>query len=148
MFKSLDSIASVVGNFMYLTISKFKQVLRSRIQHCSMTIIMINLMRKKDQTIFPPSLGLVYINLNEIKTRWLHHDIKVYMHTHGTKARQNHCVITETGNLYFSTILSLKGQPLVRLQSLRKKWTMHFGTSDRALYKPLHVKCQTWLMLK
>ena len=30
MFKSLDSIASVVGLFMYLTISKFKQVLRSR----------------------------------------------------------------------------------------------------------------------
>ena len=30
MFKSLDSIASVVGMFMYLTISKFKQVLRSR----------------------------------------------------------------------------------------------------------------------
>ena len=30
MFKSLDSIASVVGNFMYLTISKFKQVLRSQ----------------------------------------------------------------------------------------------------------------------
>ena len=26
MFKSLDSIASVVGFFMYLTISKFKQV--------------------------------------------------------------------------------------------------------------------------
>ena len=30
MFKSLDSIASVVTIFMYLTISKFKQVLRSR----------------------------------------------------------------------------------------------------------------------
>ena len=30
MLKSLDSIASVVGIFMYLTISKFKQVLRSR----------------------------------------------------------------------------------------------------------------------
>ena len=30
MFKSLDSIASVVGFFMHLTISKFKQVLRSR----------------------------------------------------------------------------------------------------------------------
>ena len=30
MVKSLDSIASVVGIFMYLTISKFKQVLRSR----------------------------------------------------------------------------------------------------------------------
>ena len=30
MFKSLDSIASVVGIFMYLTISKFNQVLRSR----------------------------------------------------------------------------------------------------------------------
>ena len=30
MFKSLDSIASLVGIFMYLTISKFKQVLRSR----------------------------------------------------------------------------------------------------------------------
>ena len=30
MFKSLESIASVVGIFMYLTISKFKQVLRSR----------------------------------------------------------------------------------------------------------------------
>ena len=30
MFKSLDSIASVVGIFMYLTISTFKQVLRSR----------------------------------------------------------------------------------------------------------------------
>ena len=30
MFKSLDSIASVVGFFKYLTISKFKQVLRSR----------------------------------------------------------------------------------------------------------------------
>ena len=30
MFKSLDSIASVVGIFMYLTISKFKQVLRSQ----------------------------------------------------------------------------------------------------------------------
>ena len=30
MFKSLDSIASVVGIFKYLTISKFKQVLRSR----------------------------------------------------------------------------------------------------------------------
>ena len=30
MFKSLDSIASVVGVFMYLTISKLKQVLRSR----------------------------------------------------------------------------------------------------------------------
>ena len=30
MFKSLDTIASVVGIFMYLTISKFKQVLRSR----------------------------------------------------------------------------------------------------------------------
>ena len=30
MFKSLDSVASVVGMFMYLTISKFKQVLRSR----------------------------------------------------------------------------------------------------------------------
>ena len=30
MFKSSDSIASVVGIFMYLTISKFKQVLRSR----------------------------------------------------------------------------------------------------------------------
>ena len=30
MFKSLDSIASVVGIFMYLIISKFKQVLRSR----------------------------------------------------------------------------------------------------------------------
>ena len=30
MFKSLDSIASVVGIFMYLTIFKFKQVLRSR----------------------------------------------------------------------------------------------------------------------
>ena len=30
MFKSLDSIASVVRIFMYLTISKFKQVLRSR----------------------------------------------------------------------------------------------------------------------
>ena len=30
MFKSLDSTASVVGIFMYLTISKFKQVLRSR----------------------------------------------------------------------------------------------------------------------
>ena len=30
MFKSLDSVASVVGIFMYLTISKFKQVLRSR----------------------------------------------------------------------------------------------------------------------
>ena len=29
MFKSLDSIASVVGMFMYLTISKLKQVLRS-----------------------------------------------------------------------------------------------------------------------
>ena len=33
MFKSLDSIASVVGIFMYLTISKFKQVQRSRLQH-------------------------------------------------------------------------------------------------------------------
>ena len=30
MFKSLDSTASVVGIFMYLTISKFKQALRSR----------------------------------------------------------------------------------------------------------------------
>ena len=30
MFKSLDSIASVVGIFMYLTISKFKQVPRSQ----------------------------------------------------------------------------------------------------------------------
>ena len=30
MFKSLDSIASVVGIFMYLTISQFKQVLRSQ----------------------------------------------------------------------------------------------------------------------
>ena len=30
MFKSLDSIASVVEIFMYLTISKFKQILRSR----------------------------------------------------------------------------------------------------------------------
>ena len=30
MFKSLDSTASVVGMFMYLTISKLKQVLRSR----------------------------------------------------------------------------------------------------------------------
>ena len=30
MFKSLDSIASAVEIFMYLTISKFKQVLRSR----------------------------------------------------------------------------------------------------------------------
>ena len=30
MFKSLDSIASVVGIFMDLTILKFKQVLRSR----------------------------------------------------------------------------------------------------------------------
>ena len=30
MFKSLDSVASVVGIIMYLTISKFKQVLRSR----------------------------------------------------------------------------------------------------------------------
>ena len=30
MFKSLESIASVVGIVMYLTISKFKQVLRSR----------------------------------------------------------------------------------------------------------------------
>ena len=30
MFKSLDSIASAVGIFTYLTISKFKQVLRSR----------------------------------------------------------------------------------------------------------------------
>ena len=30
MFKSLDSIASVVEMFMYLTISKLKQVLRSR----------------------------------------------------------------------------------------------------------------------
>ena len=30
MFKSLDSIASLVGICMYLTISKFKQVLRSR----------------------------------------------------------------------------------------------------------------------
>ena len=30
MVKSLDSIASVVGIFMYLTISKLKQVLRSR----------------------------------------------------------------------------------------------------------------------
>ena len=30
VFKSLDSIASVVGIFMYLTISKCKQVLRSR----------------------------------------------------------------------------------------------------------------------
>ena len=30
MFKPLDYIASVVGIFMYLTISKFKQVLRSR----------------------------------------------------------------------------------------------------------------------
>ena len=30
MFKSLDSIASVVGIFMYLTISKCKQLLRSR----------------------------------------------------------------------------------------------------------------------
>ena len=30
MFKSLDSLASVVGFFMYPTISKFKQVLRSR----------------------------------------------------------------------------------------------------------------------
>ena len=30
MFKSLDSIASVVGICMYLTISKFNQVLRSR----------------------------------------------------------------------------------------------------------------------
>ena len=29
MFKSLDSIASVAGFFMYLTIAKFKQVLRS-----------------------------------------------------------------------------------------------------------------------
>ena len=37
MFKSLDSIASAVGIFMYLTISKFKKVLRfsarSRLQH-------------------------------------------------------------------------------------------------------------------
>ena len=30
MFKSLDSIALVVGIFMYLTISQFKQVLGSR----------------------------------------------------------------------------------------------------------------------
>ena len=30
MFKLLDSTASVVEIFMYLTISKFKQVLRSR----------------------------------------------------------------------------------------------------------------------
>ena len=30
MFKSLDSIAAVVEIFTYLTISKFKQVLRSR----------------------------------------------------------------------------------------------------------------------
>ena len=30
MLKSLDSTASVVGICMYLTISKFKQVLRSR----------------------------------------------------------------------------------------------------------------------
>ena len=30
MFKSLDSLGSVVGIFMYMTISKFKQVLRSR----------------------------------------------------------------------------------------------------------------------
>ena len=30
MFKSLESIALVVGIFMYLTISQFKQVLRSR----------------------------------------------------------------------------------------------------------------------
>ena len=34
MFKSLDSIASVVGIFMYLTISKFTEVSeRSRLQH-------------------------------------------------------------------------------------------------------------------
>ena len=41
MFKSLDSIASVVGIVMYLTISKFKQVLRSRksprLQHWLLT---------------------------------------------------------------------------------------------------------------
>ena len=30
MFKSSDSVASVDGIFMYLTISKFKQLLRSR----------------------------------------------------------------------------------------------------------------------
>ena len=30
MFKSLDSAVSVVGICMYMTISKFKQVLRSR----------------------------------------------------------------------------------------------------------------------
>ena len=52
VFKSLDSIASVVGIFMYLTISKFKQVLRSRkgldyntayypIAHCNTLILFV-----------------------------------------------------------------------------------------------------------
>ena len=39
MFKSLDSIASVVGIFMYLTISKFKQVLRSRGKVSTTTLV-------------------------------------------------------------------------------------------------------------
>ena len=43
MFKSLDSIASVVGIFMYLTISKFKQVLRSRKGLDYNTVIYISL---------------------------------------------------------------------------------------------------------
>ena len=45
MFKSLDSIASVVGIFRYLTISKFKQVLRSRKGLDYNTAVIINFFR-------------------------------------------------------------------------------------------------------
>ena len=61
MFKSLDSIASVVGIFMYLTISKFKQVLRSRKGHVKVsTTTLVHDTFLSIQFIFDVKVNIVF----------------------------------------------------------------------------------------
>ena len=67
MFKSLDSIASVVGIFMYLTISKFKQVLRSRKGLNYNTDICWHELRYFAQILEAQFIITVFINRNNVE---------------------------------------------------------------------------------
>ena len=72
MFKSLDSIASVVGIFMYLTISKFKQVLRSRKGLDYNTVKRINFVALLKSTDYNLAISITLLSLSNV-IRWHKH---------------------------------------------------------------------------
>ena len=85
MFKSWDSIASVVGIFMYLTISKLKQVLRSR------------------------------KGLGKVSTTTLVNNIKWYCTLHSSTHLDNHWPVNKNNILVFCTLQKLHQWNSLRL---------------------------------